>query len=71
MKKLFKIEIEGNLENDFIHVNVIDNLYEGEKGDGLRFMLAYKELANYIHMYMPNMSKETMISVIEEIYSDE
>ena len=39
-------------------------------GDGLRFMLAFKELANYIHLYMPNMKKEIMISIIEEIYSN-
>lgn len=27
----FKIEIEGKREGEYIHVNVIDNLYEGEK----------------------------------------
>lgn len=44
---------------------------KAKNGDGLRFMLAYKELVNYIHMYMPNMSKETMISVIEDVFSKE
>ena len=30
-RKLFKIEIEGNLEDEYVHVNIRDNLYEGEK----------------------------------------
>ena len=30
-KKLFKIEIEGTLDGDYVHVNLYDNLYEGEK----------------------------------------
>lgn len=27
----FKIEIEGKREGNFLHVNVVDNLYEGDK----------------------------------------
>ena len=27
----FKIEIEGKREGKFLHVNVVDNLYVGEK----------------------------------------
>jgi len=30
-KDIFKIEIEGKQEGEYLHVNVIDNLYEGEK----------------------------------------
>ena len=39
-------------------------------GNGLRFMLAYRELVKYIHLFMPTMTKDAMIGVIEEIYSN-
>lgn len=63
----FKIEITGKQEGEYFHVNVND-IFEGDKSNGLRFILAYKELVNYIHMYMPNMSKEAMIGIVEEIF---
>jgi len=40
-----------------------------KNGDGLRFILAYKELVKYIHACMPNMPKEAMIDIIEDIYN--
>ena len=39
-----------------------------KNGDGLRFVLAYRELVKYIHLYMPNITKETMQNVIDEIF---
>lgn len=41
-----------------------------QNGDGLRFMLAYRELVKYIYLYMPKMLKETMKDVIDEIFEE-
>ena len=36
-----------------------------KSGNGLRLMLAYRELVKYIDLYIPKMSKETMKDVID------